>query len=149
MSHGFSRGNADNTLFIRYLTEGIFVAQIYVDDIIFGSTCASEIPKFVDLMTSEFEMSLIGDLSNFPGLQIKQLETGIFISQSKYTRNMLEKFGLGNSKHAHTPIGTTTKLTKDETGEYVDPTMYRSMIGSLLYLTASRPGISCSIGMCA
>ncbi|XP_062080129.1 uncharacterized mitochondrial protein AtMg00810-like [Humulus lupulus] len=143
------KGNVDNTVFIRYFTEGIFVAQIYVDAIIFGSTCASEIPKFVDLMTSEFEMSLIGDLTYFLGLQIKQLETGIFISQSKYTRNMLEKFGIGNSKHAHTPIGTTTKLTKDETEESVDPTLYRSMIGSILYLTTSHPDISFSVGLCA
>ncbi|XP_060960859.1 uncharacterized mitochondrial protein AtMg00810-like [Cannabis sativa] len=139
----------DNTLFIKLLQPGIFVAQIYVDDIIFGSTCEKEVVKFVDLMTSEFEMSLIGDLSFFLGLQIKQTDQGIFISQSKYVRKMLEKFGLDHTKHAPTPLSTTTKLSRDESGESVDPTLYRGMIGSLLYLTASRPDICFSVGLCA
>ncbi|XP_062104470.1 secreted RxLR effector protein 161-like [Humulus lupulus] len=98
---------------------------------------------------SEFEMSMIGDLSFFLGLQIKQLSTGIFISQSKYTLNMLKKFGLDHSKHARTPIGTTSKLTRDMLGKLVDPTLFHSMIGSLLYLTASRPAICFSVGLCA
>ena len=149
LQNGFIRGNADNTLFIRYLSNGIFMAQIYVDDIIFGSTSSDEVDRFVHIMQREFEMSLIGDLTYFLGLQIKQLSQGMFISQSKYTKSMLHKFGLDSVKHARTPIGTTTKLSKDEAGIPVDPTVYRSMIGSLLYLTATRPDISFSVGLCA
>ena len=69
--------------------------------------------------------------------------------QSKYASNMLTKFGLGNSKHARTPIGTSVKISSDVSGKKVDPTLYRSMIGSLLYLTATRPDISFSVGLCA
>ncbi|XP_062114802.1 uncharacterized protein LOC133827049 [Humulus lupulus] len=138
-----------NCIFEWYLIDEIFVAQIYVDDIIFGSISESEVTRFVELMQSEFQMSLIGDLSYFLGLQIKQSEQGMFISQSKYTKSMLEKFGFTQVKHAHTSIGTTCKLNKDESGDPVDPTLYRSMIRSLLYLTASRLDISFSVGICA
>ncbi|XP_060960857.1 uncharacterized mitochondrial protein AtMg00810-like [Cannabis sativa] len=100
-------------------------------------------------MTTEFEMSLIGDLTFFLGLEIKQLDHGTFISQSKYVKSMLDKFGFSQVKHAHTPIGTTSKLSRDESGDPIDPTLYRSMIGGLLYLTASHPDISFSVGLCA
>ncbi|XP_062100623.1 uncharacterized mitochondrial protein AtMg00810-like [Humulus lupulus] len=100
-------------------------------------------------MKNEFEMSMISELSFFLGLQIRQLENGIFLSHTKYALNMLKKIGLENSKHAKTPIGTTTKLTRDVSRKPVDPTLFRSMIGSLLYLTASRPDICFSIGLCA
>uniref|UniRef100_A0A803PRG0 Integrase catalytic domain-containing protein n=1 Tax=Cannabis sativa TaxID=3483 RepID=A0A803PRG0_CANSA len=149
ISHGFTRGTSDSTLFIKHLENGIFVAQIYVDDIILGSTCEREVRTLMTLMTSEFEMSLIGDLSFFLGLQIKQLDHGTFISQSKYVKSMLEKFGYTQVKHAHTPISTTTKLKRDESGDPEEPTLYRSMIGSLLYLTASCPDSSFSVGLCA
>ena len=149
LHYSFTRGNADQTLFIKRWSTGIFLAQIYVDDILFGSTCSTEITNFVNIMTTEFEMSMIGDLSFFLGLQITQCANGIFVCQSKYVSTMLEKFGLVNSKHARTPIGTSVKLSKDLSGTPIDPTLYRSMIGSLLYLTASRPDICFSVGLCA
>ncbi|XP_062075335.1 uncharacterized protein LOC133779378 [Humulus lupulus] len=149
LTHGFIKGNADQTLFIKHLPKGIFIAQIYVDDIIFGSTCPNEIPQFVDIMKNEFEMSMIGDLSFFQGLQIRQLDNGIFLSQTKYALNMLKKIRLEKSKHAKTPIGTTIKLSRDVSRKPVDPTLFHSMIDSLLYLTASRPDICFSVGLCA
>ncbi|XP_062103435.1 uncharacterized protein LOC133814503 [Humulus lupulus] len=100
-------------------------------------------------MTNEFEMSMVGELTYFLGLQVKQSEDGTFISQSKYAKNLVKKFGMESAKHAKTPMGTIVKLTKDESGVKVDPTLYRSMIGSLLYLTASCPDISYSVGVCA
>ncbi|GJU02582.1 hypothetical protein Tco_1112920 [Tanacetum coccineum] len=88
-------------------------------------------------------------LENVIGLQIKQLEDGIFFNQSKYIKEMLKKFGLEDSKPMKTPISTETKLTKDVEGESVDNTKYRGMIGSLLYLTTSRPDIMFSVCLCA
>ncbi|GJS80856.1 retrovirus-related pol polyprotein from transposon TNT 1-94 [Tanacetum coccineum] len=93
------------------------------------------------IMHDEFEMSMIGELNFFLGLQIKQLEDGIFFNQSKYVKEMLKKFGLEDAKPIKTPISSKTKLTRDEEGEPINDTKYRGMIGSLLYLTASRPDI--------
>jgi hypothetical protein len=84
----------------------------------------------------------MGELTFFLRLQVKQGDEEIFVSQSKYAKDLVKKFGLDNSRHAPTPMSTTIKLTKDEEGEAVDQKVYRGMIGSLLYLTASRP-ISC------
>ncbi|GJW30428.1 retrovirus-related pol polyprotein from transposon TNT 1-94 [Tanacetum coccineum] len=120
-----------------------------VDDIIFGSTCEEMCDDFANIMHDEFEMSMMGELNFFLGLQIKQLEDGIFFNQSKYIKEMLKKFGLEDSKPMKTPMSTETKLTKDEEGESVDNTKYRGMIGSLLYLTASRPDIMFSVCLCA
>ncbi|KAK2361288.1 hypothetical protein QL285_086453 [Trifolium repens] len=100
-------------------------------------------------MQSEFEMGLVGELTYFLGLQIKQMEDTIFISQSKYARNIVKKFGMENATHKRTPAPTHLKLTKDENGISVDQSLYRSMIGSLLYLTASRPDITYAVGVCA
>ena len=132
-----------------HLDIGITVAQIYVDDIMFGSTSPSKVQESVNQMREEFEMSMVGELNFFLGLQVKQTESGIFISQSKYAKNLVQRFGLEKAKHFKTPMSTTLKLTKDENGVSVDPTLYRSMIGSLLYLTASRPDICYSVGVCA
>ncbi|XP_062080396.1 uncharacterized mitochondrial protein AtMg00810-like [Humulus lupulus] len=105
--------------------------------------------EFVKQMTDEFEMSMVGELNYFLGLQVKQSEDGTFISQSKYAKNLIKKFGMESAKHANIPMGTTVKLTKEENGVKVDPTLYRSMTGSLMYLTASRLDISYSVGVCA
>ncbi|XP_062089464.1 secreted RxLR effector protein 161-like [Humulus lupulus] len=94
-------------------------------------------------------MSMVGELNFFIGLQVKQTDVEIFISQSKYAKNLVHKFGLDTSKHEKTPMAITLKLTRDETGIKVDPTLYRRMIGSLLYFTASRPDICYSVGVCA
>ncbi|GJX11660.1 retrovirus-related pol polyprotein from transposon TNT 1-94 [Tanacetum coccineum] len=101
------------------------------------------------MMHDEFEMSMMGELNFFLGLQIKQMEDGIFFNQSKYIKEMLKKFGLEDSKPMKTPMSSDTKLTKDEECESVDSTKYRGMIGSLLYLTASRPDIMFSVCLCA
>ncbi|GJT31122.1 retrovirus-related pol polyprotein from transposon TNT 1-94 [Tanacetum coccineum] len=96
-----------------------------------------------------FEMSMMGELNFFLGLQIKQMEDGIFFNQSKYIKEMLKKFGLEESKPMKTPMSSDTKLMKDEECESVDSTKYRGMIGSLLYLMASRPDIMFSVCLCA
>jgi hypothetical protein len=100
-------------------------------------------------MKQEFEMSMIGELNYFLGLQVKQTAEGIFISQSKYDRDLGKHFGLDGKSRARTPMSTSIKISSDLVGKYIDPSLYRSMIGSLLYLTASRPDIVFSVGVCA
>ena len=94
-------------------------------------------------------MSMVGELNYFLGLQVKQREDGIFISQEKYAKNLVKRFGLDSKKHTSTPMSSSAKLSRDAAEVKVDPTLYRSMIGSLLYLTASRPDIAFSVGVCA
>ncbi|KAK0591752.1 hypothetical protein LWI29_007400 [Acer saccharum] len=149
VDNNYTRGSVDKTLFIKKDNDELFIAQIYVDDIVFGSTNNTKVQQFVDVMSHEFEMSLVGELSYFLGLQIRQLDDGIFITQAKYVKNLVKKFGLEKTKHCDTPMSTTLKLSKDASGKSVDQTLYRGMIGSLLYLTASRPDISFSVGVCA
>ncbi|GJW49375.1 retrovirus-related pol polyprotein from transposon TNT 1-94 [Tanacetum coccineum] len=145
IKHEYKIGMVDNTLFTKKKSSNLIIVQIYVDDIIFGSTCQDMCDEFAKIMHDEFEMSMMGELNFFLGLQIKQMEDGIFFNQSKYIKEMLKKFGLEDSKPMKTPMSSDTKLTKDEECESVDSTKYRGMIGSLLYLTASRPDIMFSV----
>ena len=121
----YTMGLVDNTLFTKKKESQIIIVQIYVDDIIFGSTCQELCDDFSKIMHDEFEMSMMGELNFFLGLQIKQLDDGIFFNQSKYIKDMLKKFGLEDSKPTKTPMSSDTKLTKDEEGESVDNTKYR------------------------
>ncbi|KAL9293668.1 putative RNA-directed DNA polymerase [Arabidopsis thaliana] len=122
---------------------------MYVDDIVFGSTDPKLVNKFVKTMTEEFEMSMVGELNYFLGLQITQSSTGIFISQSTYAKNLIKRFDMQTCKTAYTPMSKASKLSKDEGGHAVDQKLNRSMIGSLLYLTASRPDLCHSVCLCA
>ncbi|GJS43487.1 retrovirus-related pol polyprotein from transposon TNT 1-94 [Tanacetum coccineum] len=149
IKHEYKMGMVDNTLFTKKKSSNIIIVQIYVDDIIFGSTCQDMCDEFAKIMHDEFEMSMMGELNFFLGLQIKQMEDDIFFNQSKYIKEMLNKFGLEDSKPMKTPRSSDTKLTKDEECESVDSTKYPGMIGSLLYLTASRPDIMFNVCLCA
>ncbi|GJZ27655.1 putative ribonuclease H-like domain-containing protein [Tanacetum coccineum] len=127
----------------------IQVTRIYVDDIIFGSTKKELCIAFEKLIHEKFQMSSMGELTFFLGLQVKQKKDSIFISQDKYVAKILKKFGFTEVKTASTPMGTQKPLLKDEDGEEVDVHMYRSMIGSLMYLTSSRPDIMFAVCACA
>ena len=98
LSKGFMMGKVDTTLFIEKIVKDLFVLQIYVDDIIFGSTNQDFCEEFGKMMANEFEMSMIGELSYFLGLQIKQLKNGTFVSQGKYIKDMIKKFDMSDSK---------------------------------------------------
>jgi hypothetical protein len=145
----FRIGKVDSTLFTRKIGKDLFVCQIYVDDIIFGSSNKSFCDKFSKIMTDRFEISMMGVLTFFLGFQIKQVKEGNFISQIKYTHDIIKKFGMDNAKPIKTPMGTNDHLDLDLDGTSVDQKVYRSMIGSLLYLCASRPDIMLSVSMCA
>ena len=149
MSHGFIRGKTDQTLFIKSEDDELIVAQVYVDDIIFGSTKDELAHGFSKLMQAEFKMSMIGELTHFLRLQIRQQDLGIFLAQSKYAKNLVKKFGLESANSVRTPMSPTVKLISNMLGKNVDFSLYKSMIGSLLYFTASRPDISYSVGVCA
>ncbi|GJU75951.1 putative ribonuclease H-like domain-containing protein [Tanacetum coccineum] len=127
----------------------IMLVQVYVDDIIFGSTKKSWCDEFEALMKSRFQMSSMGELTFFLGLQVKQNTEGIFISQDKYVAELLKKFNLVSVKTAITPMETKVALTKDKEAVDMDVHLYRFMIGSLMYLTASRPDIMFAVCACS
>ena len=145
----FIRGTIDKTLFYKQHGNDIILVQIYVDDIIFGSTNEKLFQRFSKLMQSRYEMSMMGELTFFLGLQVHQRSEGIFISQAKYVRDLLKKFDMVECSPAKTPMSTAVKLDADDKGKYVNITAYRGMIGSLLYLTASRPDIMFATCLCA
>ncbi|GKB42538.1 putative ribonuclease H-like domain-containing protein, partial [Tanacetum coccineum] len=130
--------------------EGIDYDEVkHSDDIIFGSTKKSLCTDLEQIMHKRFQMSSMGEIAFFLGLQVKQKEDGIFISQDKYVGEILKKFGFSSIRTASTPMETNKALTKDEDGEDVDIHLYRSMIGSLMYLTSSRPDIMFSVCACS
>ncbi|GJZ00477.1 putative ribonuclease H-like domain-containing protein [Tanacetum coccineum] len=119
----------------------ILLVQVYVDDIIFGSTKKELCNAFEKLMHEKFQMSSMGELTFFLGLQVQQKQDGIFISQDKYVVEILKKFRFYKVKTTSTLMETQKALLKDKDGEEMDVNMYRSMISSLMYLTSSRPDI--------
>jgi hypothetical protein len=149
ITNGFKLDKADPTLFTKTVAKDLFICQSYVDDIIFGSTNKSSCEEFSRIMIQKFEMSMMGELKYFLGFQIKQLQEGTFISQTKYIQDILKKFGMKNVKPIKTPMGTNGHLDLDTGGKSVDQKVYRSMVGSLLYLCASRPDIMLYVCMCA
>ena len=149
MKKGFKPGSLDPTLFTKSYDGELFVCQIYVDDIIFGCTDQRYSDEFAYMMSEEYQMSMMGELKFFLGLQIRQQRNGIFISQEKYLKDVLRKFGMQDCKGVKIPMPTNGHLCTDENGIDFDQKVYRSMIGSLLYLCASRPDIMLSVCMCA
>ncbi|XP_052621360.1 uncharacterized mitochondrial protein AtMg00810-like [Lactuca sativa] len=135
--------------FCKIFNKHLLIVQIYVDDIIFGSTDESLSVKFADLMKNKFEMSMIGEMTTFLGLQIKQSTDGIFINQENYVKNLLTRFSMEKSNTAKTPMAFGYKIDADLNGKPVDQKRYRGMIGSLLYLIASRHDIMFSTCVCA
>ncbi|WVZ58242.1 LOW QUALITY PROTEIN: hypothetical protein U9M48_008528 [Paspalum notatum var. saurae] len=120
LKFGFVMGSVDNTLFLLSRGGDILIVQIYVDDIIFGGSSHALVSSFAEQMNREFEMSLMGELQFFLGLQIKQGPEGTFVHQAKHTRYILKKFDMGDSKPMTTPMSTNTTLDADEDGETVD-----------------------------
>ncbi|GJY02129.1 retrovirus-related pol polyprotein from transposon TNT 1-94 [Tanacetum coccineum] len=149
ISNDFSKGSVDPTLFIRREGNELLLVQIYVDDIIFAASTPELCDLFAKIMCSKFKMSMMGKISFFLGLQISQSPRGIFINQSKYALESLKKYGYESCDPVDTPMVEKSKLDEDKDGKAVDPSHYRGMIGTLLYLTASRPDLQFAICMCA
>jgi len=120
LSQGYERGKTDKTLFIKKACKDIILVQVYVKDIIFGSTNKNLYEQFVTVMQGEFEMSMMGELNFFLGLQIKQFNNGTFLSQAKYSRELLKKFEMENYKEDATPIAIGCYLDANEKGISVE-----------------------------
>ncbi|GKA48891.1 retrovirus-related pol polyprotein from transposon TNT 1-94 [Tanacetum coccineum] len=149
LDNKFSKGAVDLTLFTRKTGKHILLVQIYVDDIIFASTDPKACEIFSYEMSSKFQMSMMGQMSFFLGLQVSQNPEGIFINQSKFALEILKKFGMDSCDPVDTPMVDRLKLDEDPLGIPVDQTRFRSMVGSLMYLTASRPDLVFAVCMCA
>nr|GEV50072.1 hypothetical protein [Tanacetum cinerariifolium] len=145
----FHRGKIDQTLFIKRQKDDILLVQVYVDDIIFGSTKKELCTEFEVLMHDKFQMSSMEELTFFLGLQVKHKSDGIFISQDKYMDKILRKFKYEDVKPASTLMDKEKSLLKDLDGNDIDVHLYRSMIGYLTYLTSSRPDIMFDVYTCA
>ncbi|GKA45152.1 retrovirus-related pol polyprotein from transposon TNT 1-94 [Tanacetum coccineum] len=149
LKNKFSKGLVDPTLFTWKTSKHILLVQIYIDDIIFASTDPKACDIFSKEMSSKFQMSMMGQMSFFLGLQVSQSPRGIFINQSKYALEILKKHGMDSCEPVDTPMVDRSKLNEDPLGILVDHTRFRSMVGSLMYLTASRPDLVFAVCMCA
>jgi hypothetical protein len=146
---GFKMGKVDQTFFLLRQGRDILIVQVYVDDIVFGGSSNSLVARFAEDMSREFEMSMMGELQFFLGLQIKKSKEGTFVHLAKYTKDIVRKFKMEDSKAMMMPMSMTTALDAVEEGEHVDQKEYQSMIRSLLYLTATRSDIQLSVSLCA
>ncbi|GKB16007.1 retrovirus-related pol polyprotein from transposon TNT 1-94 [Tanacetum coccineum] len=149
LDNKFFKGVVNPTLFTRKTGKHFLLVQIYVDDIIFSSTDPKACDIFSNEMSSKFQMSMMGQMSFFLGLQVSQNPEGIFINQSKFALEILKKFGIDSCDPIDTPMVDRLKLDEDPLVIPVDHTRFRSTVGSLMYLTASRPDLVFAVCMCA
>ncbi|CAL5345664.1 unnamed protein product [Camellia sinensis] len=146
--NGFLRSENEPTLYVKKEGKNDFIIIcLYVDDIIYTSSSSSLVAEFKSRMMHEFEMSDMGLLHYFLGLEVQQAEDGIFISQRKYAKDLLNKFGMLNCKPATTPMNINEKLQCEDGAEMADASRFRSLVGGLIYLTHTRPDIAFSVGM--
>jgi hypothetical protein len=149
LDHGYVMGSVDKTLFTLNHDTAFLLVQVYEDDIIFGGSSHTLVSRFQEMMESEFQISLMGELTFFLGIQVKQTKQGTFVHQAKYTKDLMKKFNMMELKPVSTPMSFAASLGSDEDDEAMDQREYRSMIGSLLYLTATWPDIQFTVGLCA
>jgi hypothetical protein len=142
-------GTVDKILFTLKHTNDFLLVQIYVDDIIFGGSSHMLVSCVQEIMEKEFQMSMMGELTFFLGIQVKQMKKGTFVHQAKYTEDLMKKFNMAELRSMSTLLSTATVLDLDENGEAIDQREYRSMIGSLLYVTVTWPDIQFSMCLCA
>jgi hypothetical protein len=148
LEHGYVMGSVDKTLITLKHDNDFLLIQIYVDDIIFGGSSHYLVSSFQEIIENEFQMSMMGELTFFLCIQVKQMKLGTFVHQAKYTKDLLKKFNMAKLKPMSTLMSMGTTLDPDENDEAIDQREYRSMIGSLLYLTVTRPDIQFTVCMC-
>jgi hypothetical protein len=135
--HGYVMGSVDKTLFTLKHGNDFLLVQIYVDDIIFGDSSHSLLSSFQEMMENEFQISMMGELTFFLGIQVKKMKQGTFAHQAKYMKDLMKKFNMAKLKPMSTPVSTGTVLDPDENSEAIDQREYMSMISSLLYFTVT------------
>ncbi|VVA37047.1 PREDICTED: Retrovirus-related Pol poly from, partial [Prunus dulcis] len=138
---GFQRSLSEATLYTKRSPSGILIVSLYVDDIIYTGSSKEMMLEFKNEMMRQYEMTDLGLLHHFLGLGVLQTDSCIFLHQKKYAKTLLDKFGLKDCKSVATPLAVNEKLSKVDGSDLADETLYRQMVGSLLYLTATRPDI--------
>jgi hypothetical protein len=148
LDHEYVMESVDKTLFtLSHGTDFLFV-QIYMDDIIFGGSSHSLVSSFQKMMENEFQMSMMGELTFFLGIEVKQMKQGTVVHQVKYTKGLMKKFNMAKFNPVSKPMSTAVSLGLDEDGKAIDQREYMSMIGSLLYLTVTRSDIQFIVYLC-
>ncbi|XP_031263008.1 uncharacterized protein LOC116121206 [Pistacia vera] len=137
----FVRSPNEYTLYIREAEDDLMIISLYVDDLLVIGSNETQVDEFKKSMQSEFEMTDLGGMSYFLGMEIDQHVDGIFVNLRRYASEVLKKFCMENCKPVNLPLVPNLKLSKNEDGEKVDEGLYRSLIGCLLYLTATRPDL--------
>jgi hypothetical protein len=146
IANGFSRSENEPTLYVKTDPPGnILLVCIYVDDMIYTGNLMLQ--EFKTVMQKEFEMTDMGLMRYFLGLEVDQSDQGIFICQHKYAADILKRFRMDKCKAAETPIAAGTRLSKQDTGPAVDSTLYKQMVGSFMYLTTTRPDLMYAVSL--
>ena len=145
--NGFTKCPHEHALYIKFKDGDVLIVCLYVDDLIFTGNNPSFFEEFKKAMAKEFEMTDIGLMAYYLGIEVKQNEDGIFISQESYAREILKKFKLDDCNPISTPVECGVKLSKHDEAEKVDPTLFKSLVGSLRYLTCTRPDILYAVGL--
>ena len=144
---GFSKCYCEHTLFVKAEKGGILIVSLYVDDLIFTGNSEEMLEEFKASMKEEFSMTDLGRMKYFLGVEVIQDEEGIFIGQKKYAEDTLKKFGMESCNSVKNPIVPGHKLSKEGDGPPVDATMFKQIVGSLRYLTATRPDLIYSVNL--
>lgn len=148
MEHGFQRCPYEHTLYVKTNSQGdIVIVCLYVDDIIFTGNNLEGILEFRKALTSQSEMTDMGLMSYFLGLEVTQTENGTFVSQRKYAGDILKHFKMESFRPMMTRVEEKLKLQKDGVGELVNPTFFKQLVCSLHYLIATRPNIIFGVGL--
>lgn len=142
LKEGFRKCPYEHTLYTKIGDDGkMLMVCLYVDDLIYTGNDRVMFEKFKESIMLEFDMTDLGLLHYFLGLEVIQFDAGNFICQKKYVEEILERFQMKNCNSVTTPIEKGLKLVKDPAGRIVDSTLYKQIVGSLMYLTATRPDI--------
>ena len=144
---GFQRSLSESTLYVKIFNDDLIAISLYVDDLLVTGSNAGLVQQFKDQMMQVFEMTDLGEMSYFLGMEIQQQEKGIFVGQFKYAKEVLKKFNMENCKPVSTPLMQNEKLSKNDGAAKVNEGLYRSLIGCLMYLTATRPDILYAVSL--
>ena len=145
-SHGFSKSNSEPNLYIKVNNQGkVLIVCLYVDDLIFTGNFSIEL--FKSTMKKEFEMTDLGLMKYFLGIEVSQTDDGIFICQTKYKKDVLKRFNMLNCNPTSTPVATGLKLRKEDKGTKVYPSFFKILVGNLMYMTATRPNIMYAVSL--
>lgn len=144
---GYSVAPSDSSLFVKTQGGKLSVVLVYVDDLIITGDNNEEIQRVKENLSVRFQMKELGELKHFLGLEIDRSKEGVFLCQQKYATDLLNKYGMMECKSISTPMEANTKLCAHEGKDLEDTTMYRQLVGSLIYLTLTRPDITFAVGV--